>query len=66
MYCKLAKEFFNEHDIKYEEFDVGNDLEKRREMVEKSDQMGVPVIQVGDEIIVGFNKPLLSQLLKIK
>ncbi len=66
MYCKLAKDFFNEHNIKYEEFDVGNDLEKRREMVEKSDQMGVPVIQVGEEIIVGFNKALLSELLKIK
>ena len=66
MYCKLAKDFFNEHNIKYEEFDVGNDLEKRREMVEKSAQMGVPVIQVGKEIIVGFNKPLLTELLKIK
>ena len=62
----MAKDFFNEHHIKYEEFDVGNDLEKRREMVEKSDQMGVPVIQVGEEIIVGFNKPLLLDLLKIK
>jgi len=66
VYCKMAKDFFNEHNIKYEEFDVGNDLEKRREMVEKSDQMGVPVIQVGEEIIVGFNKPLLLDLLKIK
>lgn len=66
MYCKVAKDFFNEHNIKYEEFDVGNDLEKRREMVEKSAQMGVPVIQVGEEIIVGFNKALLSDLLKIK
>ena len=66
MYCKMAKDFFNERNIKYEEFDVGNDLEKRREMVEKSDQMGVPVIQVGEEIIVGFNKPLLLDLLKIK
>ncbi len=66
MYCKMAKDFFNERNIKYEEFDVGNDLEKRREMMEKSDQMGVPVIQVGKEIIVGFNKALLSELLKIK
>ena len=65
MYCQRAKEFFKEHNIKYEEFDVGNDLEKRREMVEKSAQMGVPVIQVGDEIIVGFNKALLLELLKI-
>ncbi|KKT74968.1 MAG: hypothetical protein UW71_C0010G0005 [Parcubacteria group bacterium GW2011_GWB1_44_7] len=66
VYCKMAKDFFNQHNIKYEEFDVGNDLEKRREMVEKSAQMGVPVIQVGNEIIVGFNKALLSELLKIK
>ena len=66
VYCKMAKDFFNQHNIKYEEFDVGNDLEKRREMVEKSAQLGVPVIQVGNEIIVGFNKALLSELLKIK
>ncbi|TSC67394.1 MAG: glutaredoxin-like protein [Parcubacteria group bacterium Gr01-1014_73] len=65
-HCKLAKDFFNKHNIKYDEFDVGNDLEKRQEMIEKSDQMGVPVIQVGNEIIVGFNKTLLSELLKIK
>ena len=66
VYCQTAKDFFAEHKIKYQEFDVGNDLAKRKEMVEKSGQMGVPVIQIGEEIIVGFNKPLLSELLKIK
>jgi glutaredoxin len=47
-YCKMAKEFFQKNNISYQEFDVGTDLEKRQEMIEKSGQMGVPVITIGD------------------
>lgn len=64
-YCKMAKEFFQKNNVAFQEFDVGVDLEKRKEMVEKSGQMGVPVIMVGDEMIVGFNKPKLEGLLNI-
>ena len=64
-YCKMAKEFFQKNNIQYQEFNVGTDLEKRKEMIEKSGQMGVPVIVVGDDMIVGFNKPKLEGLLNI-
>jgi glutaredoxin 3 len=63
VYCNMAKDFLKENNIEFENFDVSTDLEKRKEMVEKSDQMGVPVITVGDDIIVGFDKPMLIELL---
>jgi len=65
-YCNLAKEYFDENKVKYESFDVAGNLEKRREMMEKSGQLGVPVILVDGEVIVGFDKSRLSQLLEIK
>ncbi len=65
-YCKLAKEFFTKNNVAYSEFDVGRDLAKRQEMIEKSGQMGVPVITVGDDMVIGFNKPRLSELLGIQ
>lgn len=55
-FCKLAKEFMNSHNIKYTEYNVATDLEKRKEMVEKSGQMGVPVIDIDGEITVGFDE----------
>lgn len=64
-YCKMAKEFFQKNNVAFQEFDVGHDLAKRQEMIEKSGQMGVPVITVGDDMVVGFNKPRLEQLLSI-
>ena len=65
MYCKAAKEFFKENNISYEEYDVASDAEKREEMIQKSGQMSVPVIFVGDEMVIGFNKDKLSKLLGI-
>lgn len=65
-YCHMAKEFFSKNNVSYEDFNVAIDLEKRKEMVEKSDQMGVPVILIEDEIIVGFDKAKISGLLGIK
>lgn len=64
-YCKMAKEFFQKNNVAFSEFDVGKDLAKRQEMIEKSGQMGVPVITVGDDMVVGFNKPRLEQLLEL-
>lgn len=62
-FCHMAKDFFTEHGVKFTDHNVKDDLEKRKEMVEKSGQMGVPVITVGDEITVGFNEERLrSQL----
>ncbi|MEK7647315.1 MAG: glutaredoxin family protein [Patescibacteria group bacterium] len=65
-YCQMAKEFFKEHKIKYTEHDVATDETKRDEMIEKSGQMGVPVIFVDDEMVIGFDEPRLSELLGIK
>lgn len=64
-YCKFAKEFFTEHSIAYEEFNVGADPAKRNEMIELTGQLGVPVIRIGDDVIVGFNKPKVAELLGI-
>ncbi len=65
-YCNLAKEFFDEYNIAYEVFDVQSDLEKRKEMMEKSGQMGVPVILVDDVLVRGFDEEQLRKLLNIK
>lgn len=65
-YCHMAKDFFAEKKIIYDDFDVAVDLEKRKEMIEKSGQMGVPVILIADELIVGFDKAKISGLLEIK
>ncbi|MEK7460145.1 MAG: Uxx-star family glutaredoxin-like (seleno)protein [Patescibacteria group bacterium] len=64
-YCKMAKEFFAANNVPFTEYNVSTDLEKRKEMVEKSGQMGVPVIYIGDEMTVGFDKPRLTRLLEI-
>ena len=55
-FCHLAKDFFTANNVPFTDYNVGSDLEKRREMVEKSQQMGVPVIAIGDKVIVGFNE----------
>jgi len=65
-FCHMAKDFFNEKGVKYEEFNVATDLEKRKEMLNKSGQMGVPVIDIDGNIIVGFNHPKIAELLGIK
>lgn len=72
-FCHMAKEFFKENNIEFTDHDVGIDVEKRREMLEKSGQMGVPVIIISDSsnpsaqanLIIGFNKPVLAKLLEI-
>ena len=63
-YCTMVKEFLKEKKIDFEEIDVGIDREKAQEMVDKSSQMGVPVVDIGGEIIVGFNKPKIEAALK--
>ncbi len=66
VFCNHAKAFFNEHGVKYTEYNVATDLKRRNEMVEKSGQMGVPVIFIGDELVVGYDEHRLSELLNIK
>lgn len=62
-YCRMAKDYFKEEGVEYEEKDVSVDAKAREEMVNKTNQMGVPVIEVGEDIIIGFNKPKLIELL---
>ncbi len=64
-YCHMAKDFFNHHGVKFEEYNVVSDLARRQEMVDKSGQMGVPVIVVGEEVVVGFDQPFLEDILDL-
>jgi glutaredoxin-like YruB-family protein len=63
-FCLLAKNFFKENNIEYQEIDVSNDREAAKEMIEKSGQTGVPVIEIGGKIIVGFNLSEIKKALK--
>ena len=62
-FCKYAKQFLDDHDIPYDDIDVSTDHEKAQEMIHRSGQMGVPVIDVGGEIVVGFDEKKLKELL---
>ncbi len=64
-WCKATKDYFAQNNVTYTEKDVATDPIARNEMLEKSKQMGVPVIDIGGEIVVGFNQPRLAQLLEI-
>lgn len=64
-FCQMAKDFFNSNNVDYTEHDVAADADKRQEMMEKSGQMGVPVIFIGEEMIVGFNEEKIKSLLGI-
>lgn len=65
-YCKLAKAYFQEKGVEYEEKDVLTDLQARKEMIEKSGQLGVPVITIGNNVVIGFDKHTLEHLLQEK
>ena len=65
IYCQMAKEFFKEHNIAYEEKDVSVDDETREEMAAKSGQLGVPVVDIDGKIIVGFDEAAIKGLLKL-
>ena len=62
-FCHMAKDFFKANNVAYTEHNVASDLERRKEMMEKSGQLGVPVIIIGDELTVGFDKPKIAKLL---
>ena len=63
-YCKQVKDFLNENNIEFEDINVAENNDAAKEMVEKSGQMGVPVIDVHGRIIVGFNQPEIDRALK--
>ncbi len=65
VYCKMAKDFFKKNNVAFEELDVTTDDNLVDEMVAKSHQMGVPVIDIDGEIFVGFNRGEIEKALKI-
>jgi glutaredoxin-like YruB-family protein len=62
-YCHRAKEYLSRKGISYVEYNVAQDRDKAKEMIEKSKQMGVPVIIIDSQVVVGFNQALLDRLL---
>ncbi len=63
-YCRLAKDYFRKNNINFTDYNVASDLKKADEMVKKSGQMGVPVIDINGKIIIGFNKPEIEKALE--
>ena len=62
-FCMMAKKFLKENNIDFEDIDVSTDQAKAKEMVQKSGQMAVPVIDIDGEIIVGFDKEKIRKAL---
>lgn len=62
-YCRMVKDFLKENNIDFEDYDVGQDREKLEEMIRKSEQMGVPVLDIEGEIIVGFDRERIKAAL---
>jgi len=65
-YCITLKEYLKDKGFDFEDIDVSQDEKAREEMVEKTGQMGVPVVEIDGKIIIGFDKEKISELLKIK
>ncbi|MCX6719232.1 MAG: glutaredoxin family protein [Candidatus Taylorbacteria bacterium] len=66
VYCNMAKTFFKSNNITFTEYNVATDMEKRKEMIDKTGQMGVPVIDVSGDVVIGFNEEKLKATLGIK
>ena len=65
-YCEMAKNFLRQHNIEFEDIDASKDKEAARYMIEKSGQMGVPVVEINGKMIIGFNKPAIIEELGIE
>lgn len=64
-YCRTAKEYFEKKNVGYVEYDVFKDVTKRQEMLDRSYQLGVPVIIIDGKVVVGFDRSKINQLLGI-
>lgn len=65
-YCVMVKDFLKSRNIEFTDFNVAEDENARNEMIKKTNQMGVPVIDIDGEIIIGFDRPKISRILGIK
>ena len=62
-FCVLCKDWFKEKKLEYTEYNVANDLDKRKEMVDITGQLGVPVVKIGNDVLIGFNPEKMSEIL---
>lgn len=62
-YCNMAKEYFKKNNVAYTEYNVAADISKRQEMLDKTHQFGVPVIEIDGKIVIGFDRPKVNALL---
>lgn len=65
-WCKKAKAYLTEKGIAFESVDVSSDEKSQKEMIEKSGQMGVPVLDIDGKVVIGFDKEKIDELLNIK
>jgi glutaredoxin 3 len=65
-FCHMAKEFFTEKGVEFTNYDVASDAAKRQEMIQMTGQLGVPVIVIGDDVMVGFDRNRLAQKLGVE
>lgn len=65
VYCKTLKAYLGKNKIEFEEIDVSKDEQQLQNMIKRSGQMGVPVVDIDDQIIIGFDKEKIDKLLKI-
>ncbi len=65
-YCRQLKEFLNSNKVNFTDVDVSKDTKAREYVVEKTNQMGVPVLEADGKFVVGFDREKVAKLLKIK
>ncbi len=65
IYCKMAKDWLSNNNIPFEECDLSADAAKRDEIIKKTGQMSVPIFEIDGEIVIGFDRKRLSELLGI-
>ena len=64
-FCHMAKEYFTENKIAYQEYNVAENMEKRTEMVGLTGQLAVPVIKIDDYVLIGFDQPKVAEILAV-
>ena len=63
VYCRAAKEYFKTKGVEFEDINVAGNVEKQKEMIAKSGQFGVPVLDIGGKIVIGFDRLKINQIL---
>jgi len=64
-FCHMAKDWLTAKGIPFVDYNVGSDVAKRKEMMEMTGQLGVPVIKIGDEVMIGFNPDQMAKILEV-